>query len=74
MWQETRARRVKQSQRTRLQSRKRRQIRLLSHKEIEVNLPKEGKEIGILKREGGEREKEVFSGRRKAGRSRQAGS
>ena len=55
MWEETRARRVKQSQQTRRQSRKRRQIRLVSHKEIEVNLPKEGKEIGILKREGGER-------------------
>ena len=55
MWEETRARRVKQSQQTRLQSRKRRQIRLVSHKEIEVNLPKEGKEKGILKREGGER-------------------
>ena len=52
MWEETRARRVKQSQQTRLQSRKRRQIRLGSHKEIEVNLPKEGKEKGILKREG----------------------
>ena len=55
MWEETRARRVKQSQQTRLQSRKRRQIRLVSHKEIEVNLPKAGKEIGILKREGKER-------------------
>ena len=52
MWEETRARRVKQSQQTRLLSIKRRQIRLVSHKEIEVNLPKEGKEIGILKREG----------------------
>ena len=55
MWEETRARRGKQSQQTRLQSRKRRQIRLVNHKEIEVNLPKEGKEKGILKREGGER-------------------